>query len=246
MDNSKKLSAESSTEGGQEIFDTTTTPFLNKLANYFSLNKRVLIIGCGQGVEIDWLAKHSQKVTAIDISSKSIKIAQEAYKSQNVECILISGKPPLPFDDKEFDIIFMHDVCEHIIDIECWFFEYHRVLKDNGVFINQFAPLFYSPYGGHLKRALKLPWGHLIFGLRSVIEVRNRVYPPSSKEASTTWAEWGLNRITESKYNKVKETAGFEDISYSSKTSMNVPLVRHIPFIKNLFIMGVENILRKQ
>jgi hypothetical protein len=43
--------------------------------------------------------------------------------------------------------------------------------------INAFAPLFYSPYGAHLQDALKMPWGHLVFGLRAVLEVRNRYYP---------------------------------------------------------------------
>jgi hypothetical protein len=38
---------------------------------------------------------------------------------------------------------------------------------------------------------------------------------------------------------------GFRDVSYKIITSKNLPLVAHIPVIRNLFIMGIENVLVK-
>jgi ubiquinone/menaquinone biosynthesis C-methylase UbiE len=35
----------------------------------------------------------------------------------------------LPFGNDEFDFVFMHDVCEHIINFDECFREYRRVLN---------------------------------------------------------------------------------------------------------------------
>ena len=220
-----------------------TLPFLNEISPFIAPNARVLIVGCGNGIEIEWFAKRSASVSAIDVSEKAIDKANEISDSlDNVTCLLVDGRT-LPFDDDYFDLVFMHDVCEHIINIEESFAEYFRVIKPNKLLINTFAPLFYSPYGAHLIDALKMPWGHLIFGLRAVVDVRNRYYPGHVK--ASTWANLGLNQITEARYRKIVANSGFRDKLYEVKTSRNLPLVRHIPFLRNLFIMGIENILVK-
>ncbi len=222
----------------EEIFAERTLPFMEGLKAY--IRGRALIVGCGNGVEIEWHARRCDSVVARDVKDSEIRHAEERSKDlDNVECRLVADS--LPFEE-EFDVIFMHDACEHITDLEKWFSEYYRVLKPDGVLINQFSPLFYSPYGAHLQDALKLPWGHLIFGVESVVEVRNRFYPGHSKAKS--WEELGLNRLTEKGYLKIIDKTGFRHEKYSYKTSKNLP-IGWIPLFRNLFIVQVTNILRK-
>ncbi len=173
-----------------EIFAAHTIPFLEDQKAHFK--GRVLVVGCGDGIEAQWIAAKADQVIAVDVHDESLMRARERTKDlDNIDVLKLDNR--LPCDDASIDVIFMHDVCEHIIDLDHWFAQYHRVLKPGGVFINQFSPLFYSPFGAHLVDALKMPWGHLIFGVKAVC-----------------------------------------DMPFG-----------HIPFLKNLFILQITDILKK-
>ncbi len=239
----KKVKRGDSAAKKQSIFNAETIPVLKKWEKYFSPGANVLVVGCGDGVELKYIADRCRSVIGIDVSAEEIEKARKAVEMcPNVECMLVSDSI-LPFSDQEFDVIFMHNVCEHIIDIERYFREYYRVLKDNGVILNFFAPLFYSPYGAHLKFALNLPWGHLMFGFKSVQEIRNIYYPGFKDDNS--WEEWGLNRITENRYLNLVRKTDFKHVYYTAVTSKNLPIIGKVPIIKNLFIFEIRNVLTK-
>lgn len=224
-------------------FQHETMPLLDEISTYISPGDRVLIVGCGNGAEVEWFARQCGSVAAVDVSQDAIKkTAERSAGFQNVECIMLE-RDTLPFENNEFDFIFMHNVCEHLIGIEFCFSEYFRVLRPGKIMVNAFAPLFYSPYGAHLQDALKVPWGHLIFGLRAVVDVRNRYYPGRSN--ATDWAGLGLNRLTERRYRKIVRNAGFRSKIHTIRTSKDLPLVSQVPLLRNLFIFGVKSLLVK-
>ncbi len=223
-----------------EIFSQGTVKYLETHEKDFQGN--ALIVGCGSGTEINWISKRVTTLTAVDVSEEAIEASTLKSKDlANVKCHLLKDK--LPCADNSIDVIFMHNVCEHIIDLEYWFSEYFRVLKPNGIFINRFSPLFYSPFGAHMIDALKIPWGHLIFGLQTNLNVRNKYYPGELKASS--WADIGLNRVTMSKYKKMIQRSEFDVKFFSYNTSMNIPL-GWIPGLRNLFILEIINILTKK
>jgi SAM-dependent methyltransferase len=227
----------------ETLFREQGIPMLNEIITYLSPTSHVLIVGCGSGVEVEWFAQRCGSVTAVDISQIALDKAAEQNKNYtNIEFVLVNARE-LPFPTNEFDLIFMRNVSEHIINMQECFDDYFRVLKPGKIMVNWFAPLFYSPYGAHLQDALKMPWGHLIFGPRAVVEVRNRYYPGHSN--ATNWEDLGLNRITEHQYRKIVNNAGFITKKYAIRTSKNLPLVSHIPLIRNLFILGIEHIMSK-
>lgn len=94
--------------------------------------KRVLEVGCGQGLFLARLVKTYQvKGTGIDISSKSIRYAKQNFKNQNlifreVEAIKI------PYPDIFFDFVISFDTLEHIMEKERTVKEMLRVLKPGG------------------------------------------------------------------------------------------------------------------
>jgi SAM-dependent methyltransferase len=224
-------------------FQQHTVPLLEEIGVYLPPASCVMIVGCGNGVEIDWFAEKNLSIIAVDVSRISVdKATMRSKHRENVTCMLVDDRV-LPFINEKFDLIFMHNVCEHILNIEENFSEYFRVLKPGGRLINVFAPLFYSPYGAHLQDALKMPWGHMVFGAGAVTEIRNRYYP--GHIYTSDWAGLGLNRITESKYRKIIEKTGFRDEYYEIQTSKNLPLVTHVPLLRNLFIFGIKSILIK-
>jgi len=238
-----RVMSESAYSRTGSIFKASTTPILSSIEHYLRGAQNVLIVGCGNGEEACWFADRVPGVAAVDVSEEAVERSRHATAAySNVRCELIDGVR-LPFDDASFNLIFMHNVCEHVIHLDESFTEYRRVLRDGGLLVNDFGPMFYSPFGAHLQDALKLPWGHLVFGLRSVVELRNEYYPGHCSAES--WEEIGLNRLTESEYRKLVQRCGFRLEAHEVRVSKNVPLVRHIPIVRNLFVFGIHSVLRK-
>jgi trans-aconitate 2-methyltransferase len=100
----------------------------------------VLEIGCGIGTQTELLVKFvaNGKVTAVDISPKSIHFAKERLKAfRNVE-FLTGDINEMHFPaDKKFDVIVLPDVIEHI-PLENHFKMFAKlrdVIKDSGFVI---------------------------------------------------------------------------------------------------------------
>jgi ubiquinone/menaquinone biosynthesis C-methylase UbiE len=223
-------------------FRQHTTPLLRAIEHYLTPRSRVLIVGCGNGLEIEWFAQRCQSVIATDVKEYLLDAARERGNWPNVSYRLVDAQK-LPFQADSFDLIFAHDVCEHLIYPENCFEEYARILVPHGVMINAFAPLFYSPFGAHLFDTLKMPWGHLIFGVQAVRELRTR-YGYGNKQVQT-WADLGLNRLTERRYRRIVQRVGFEHIDYRLHISGNLTFMRYIPGLRNFFIQGINDVLRR-
>lgn len=70
--------------------------------------KKVLVIGCGEGYEVDWLARHGFKALGI---TKNKKEATSGHKKYGVK-IKLADMHDLAFSQK-FDAIFAGNVLEH-------------------------------------------------------------------------------------------------------------------------------------
>jgi SAM-dependent methyltransferase len=221
-----------------------TIPFLERISGAFTPSASVLVVGCDErGLEIGWIARNRgcRLVVGTDIDFTVVDTARTATTDLKNARFVHVGESVLPFADETFDAIFMRNVCEHLINIDVCFTEYRRVLKRGGVLCNSFTPLFYSPFGAHFAHALRFPWGHLIFGLQSVLEIRNLYYPEHVE--ARTWDELGLNRITERRYRSLLSRVGLRPVSYAMRTTKSLPVVGTIPFLRNLFVLSVESVL---
>lgn len=116
--------------------------YLFHLATYrfavpFVRNKSILDFGCGTGYGSHFLSQYCTHVTAIDISHEAIKYGESNYKAANLEFKKVSpiehGR--LPFEDKTFETVVSFQVLEHLADLQKYFDEIWRVLKDDGVLV---------------------------------------------------------------------------------------------------------------
>jgi ubiquinone/menaquinone biosynthesis C-methylase UbiE len=93
--------------------------------------KKILGIGCGDGSFIIRFKKYCE-VFGVDISWRAIRIAKgagvDAYKV-DVSC------EKLPFEDEYFDIVYMGDVIEHLVNPDFAINEAARVIKSNGFLV---------------------------------------------------------------------------------------------------------------
>jgi len=96
--------------------------------------KRVLDVGCGDGVLSFFLAKRGAKVVGIDISKEAINFAcKKCRKIENLNLeFLIASAYRVPFKNESFDYVVSSEVIEHLKYPEKMLFEVRRVWNKKG------------------------------------------------------------------------------------------------------------------
>lgn len=146
-----------------------------KLGFAFDKGAKILDVGCGDGVDAQiFINKFKLKTYGLDV-----------FKHENINAIKnlhfqISTIYNIPFQDKFFDYVFLHDVLHHIDEPKQRFLkhiqglrELKRVCKRDGVIIivegNRYNPLFYP----HMVKAL----GHDHFRQGYFMKTVRQVFP---------------------------------------------------------------------
>ncbi len=93
----------------------------------------VLDIGCGAGFLSNDLAKAGHRVTGIDLSASSLRLAETMDATQSARYIRADAEQ-LPFEDESFDVVTAMDLLEHVDRPERVIAEASRVLKKGGLF----------------------------------------------------------------------------------------------------------------
>jgi len=96
----------------------------------------ILDFGCGSGRMVRWIPKHRQnaKVFATDIDGNNIAWCRGNLRPE-INCMVNTTVPHLPFEDRTLDLIYSGSVFTHIEDTtESWLAELRRILKPGGLF----------------------------------------------------------------------------------------------------------------
>lgn len=93
----------------------------------------ILDIGCGGGYLANTLAQDGHKVTGVDLSETSLKIAQEKDLTKTVNYIKADAYE-LPFLPESFDIICSMDFLEHVEYPEKIIAKTSQLLRKGGLF----------------------------------------------------------------------------------------------------------------
>lgn len=75
----------------------------------------------------------------------------------------------LPFADGSIDTMIMNDAMEHVDEPEAVLRECRRVLRPGGRLYVNFPP-YHHPFGAHLSDLIYIPWVHLFFPEKVLIE----------------------------------------------------------------------------
>ena len=86
-----------------------------ELCKIITPGESCLEIGCGTGISSLYLAKNGRKATAMDYTSASVELVSTAASKLNIDLktVLADATEDLPFNDKEFDVIFQSGLLEH-------------------------------------------------------------------------------------------------------------------------------------
>ncbi|MGC1879021.1 MAG: bifunctional 2-polyprenyl-6-hydroxyphenol methylase/3-demethylubiquinol 3-O-methyltransferase UbiG [Rhabdochlamydiaceae bacterium] len=93
----------------------------------------ILDIGCGAGFLTNALALHEHRVTGIDISPRSLEVAQKRDSTKTARYMQLDAFA-LPFPDHSFDVVCAMDFLEHVEIPEQIVREAARLLRPKGLF----------------------------------------------------------------------------------------------------------------
>jgi malonyl-CoA O-methyltransferase len=93
---------------------------------------KVLDLGCGTGRHTLWLAAHEASVTGVDFSEGMLEEARRKPGAEQVRFLRHDLHTPLPLGDGEFDLVVSGLVLEHLRELDGFFREVKRVLKNDG------------------------------------------------------------------------------------------------------------------
>ena len=107
----------------------------------------VLEVGCGTGLNTEWLAAQAGAVTATDVSNEMLAQAQTRLAGTDVTLSALDITERWPFEDHRFDAVVATLVLEHVEDLVPVFQKARRVLRDGGTFyLAELHP--YRQFGG--------------------------------------------------------------------------------------------------
>ena len=106
---------------------------LEKIRTLLGPSKDVLDIGCGAGFLTNALAKNDHRVTGIDLSAKSLNIAEKRDLTKSVRYLQLDAFALL-FPDQSFDVICAMDFLEHVEMPGQIVREAARLLRPGGLF----------------------------------------------------------------------------------------------------------------
>lgn len=110
--------------------------------------KRVLDLGCGDGVQMYFFARQGFEVCGLDYAPTAVRLVQQWFESEKLACdVKCARMESIPWPDGSFDAVISTNAFDHN-DAEAvrrTAAEAHRVLRDGGMF---FANVLRVPESG--------------------------------------------------------------------------------------------------
>lgn len=221
--------------------------------------KVVVEIGCGHGaLTIDAALSGAKRAIGFDLSGCRIDFARQIVTrrfpniTDKVE-FYHADISEINFDE-EVDFVISKDTFEHIMDIEQVLLSSKKVMREGGLLITGFSPLYYSPFGDHGAHAaigqhFKMPWAHLVMGDDLVVAAYNKFHP--GVQCRSIY-DLGLNKLKRRDFLKAFDNVGFaivsETVNAVEGASKLMPLfrfLRKIPMLEDYTTVNMYVILRK-
>ncbi|MBS0604200.1 MAG: 3-demethylubiquinone-9 3-O-methyltransferase [Verrucomicrobia bacterium] len=114
--------------------NATRNPWIQeRIRSILGPSRDILDIGCGAGFLTNALASEGHRVTGIDLSAKSLSVAEKRDTSKTVRYMQLDAFA-LPFPEQSFDVICAMDFLEHVEMPGQIVREAARLLRPNGLF----------------------------------------------------------------------------------------------------------------
>lgn len=223
-------------------------------------DKVVLDIGCGAGGKtIYYASKGVKKIVGVEILGKYKEEAENLAKLYGMGDkfeFVCADASKTPFEDETFDTIIMNDAMEHVDEPEKVLDECYRILKKNGRLYLNFPP-YNHPYGAHLSDAIGIPWVHVFFSEKTLVETykelvkdlpdgKDRIEFRISKKPDGTEYFSYINKMTIKRADKILKNSRF-NVEYYSEEPLRgfFKYPAKLPVLKEFLVKMVVCVLKK-
>ena len=153
--------------------------FNQYFAPHYVEGKDVLDFGCGAGDLSFCVADYKPKsILGLEIVAEGIRLANERLKTHSGEVPMEFRHSPssetIDLPDNSVDVILCFDVLEHIMSFRSILSEWKRVLRPGGKALIWWVPWF-NPWGPHIESLVPLPWAHVFFSEKVLINTCARI-----------------------------------------------------------------------
>lgn len=183
-------------------------------------NKTVLDFGCGHGALCVDIAKSGAKiVNGIDLEENLLKFAKDNLKENYKDL-----KDKIKFDkldiikdetEQKFDLIVTKDTFEHTLNLPEVLKKMHELLNIGGKVYVGFGPLYNFYNGDHGRTEMYLPWFHLLFSEKFII---NRINKKNDLQINRI-QDLGLSKYSLSEYKNFFDNSKFKLKYYKTNQS---------------------------
>ncbi|MCW4017646.1 MAG: class I SAM-dependent methyltransferase [Candidatus Bathyarchaeota archaeon] len=240
----------------QEGFQSTQE-YLNRFNNQIDFkNKTVLDLGCGYGSTCFRIAKKGAlEVVGVDPFKKALFYAKNKLNSdaQFTQSKISFFESLEDLHNKQFDIILSKNSFEHYENPERYIEQILQYLKPDGQLVIGFSPFWKAPTGGHINPYFKLPWTHLLFPEKIVIQELNN-YLNTTEFHSYGDVANGLNKITVKRFSNIIQNNKLNTVFIKTnqasagreKQVLKIfTILSKFPFLKEYFTVNIYCILKK-
>ena len=184
----------------------------------------MLGVGCGTGPSCIYAGLGgARRVGGVDMLPGALDYAQSKLRREYPELA-----DPIEFHftngdleelgSEKFDVITSQNSFEHYSDPENVVAKCTELLNKDGILAIAFAPLWKSPFGGHITFMTKFPWAHLLFPEEIIMRERRRLIPSEPAHRFED-AIGGLNRMTLARFRGIMRAADLECLYFQTNVS---------------------------
>ena len=200
--------------------------------------KCVIDFGSGLGYQSMALAvAGARRVVGIEIDEQRIEIGRARITEQGLaRKVCFERKIP---NGLRADVILSQNSFEHFLDSKRILAEMSAALAPGGKIYITFAPPWNAPWGAHMAFFCRLPWVHLFFPERTIMEVRSLFRPGTER----TYREVGLAQMSLAQFERTVKSSGLQIQfrRYDCIRGMNA--LQWTP-LRELFVNRVSCVLR--
>ena len=211
---------------------------------------RLLNFGCGDGItDLALMLRHgATAIHGVDIRREYAKLPRIAREQLGMSRIpagmtfeTIQPGAPLAGRQPLVDGIMSWSTFEHVQrdQLAPIFSDLYACLRPGGYFFIQIEPLFYSPFGSHLRRYIETPWQHLLVSADDLWRaIEQHKGPMAADEVDFGFADFGvdgykkfvfneyraLNLLTADELVEITTSAGFKLVRQERRSvDMDIP-----------------------
>lgn len=245
----------------EELASTSNKYFVPYVSKYKKIEPslNILEIGCGEGGNLLPFAEMGCNVIGVDLAADKIKNARIFFQERGASGEFIASDI---FEMKElehkFDLIFCHDVIEHIENKDEFLSRMKKYLNSDGMIFMGF-PAWQMPFGGHQqvcknKVISHLPFIHLLPRpiYKKILEAGNEtegcVKELLEIKTTRTPIELFERLIKKHQISIVNKEFYFINPHYEVKFGLKprkvAPIFRSIPYFRNFYTTSCFYILK--